>query len=189
MAISRSAHAAASDQIKVALLGCGRRGTGAAAQALSTDGPVKLWAMADAFQDRLETSLENLTRGARVSQGTAAGLAGKIDTVAQGRIWPGGEAKDIGLVDEMGDLDAALAHAAKLGGVGNKKWHAVYMAEKPDRFAEMLRSLFTRPNDTSLSEPATCACCVCLATTVEIATPVSLGATGGVAEATMCSMP
>ncbi len=48
------------DTIKVGLIGCGGRGTGAAVQALSTKQNVKLVAMADAFQDRLETSLNNI---------------------------------------------------------------------------------------------------------------------------------
>ena len=48
--LQRSAHAAGADgTLKLALIGCGGRGTGAAVQALSTEGPVKLWAMADAF--------------------------------------------------------------------------------------------------------------------------------------------
>ena len=51
------------DTIKIALVGCGSRGTGAAAQALQTKGPVKLWAMADLFEDRLESSLANLVKG------------------------------------------------------------------------------------------------------------------------------
>lgn len=45
------------DAIKIALVGCGGRGTGAAAQALATEQNVKLVAMADAFSDRLEKSL------------------------------------------------------------------------------------------------------------------------------------
>jgi len=57
-------HAAGSDLIQVALIGCGGRGTGAAAQALSTKGgPIKLVAMADVFQDRLASSYENLKKG------------------------------------------------------------------------------------------------------------------------------
>jgi len=59
--ISRCAHAAGSDTIKVALVGCGGRGTGAAANALSTKGPVKLWAMADVFEHRLESSHNSLS--------------------------------------------------------------------------------------------------------------------------------
>ena len=42
------------DTIKVALIGCGGRGTGAAMQALLTKQNVKLVAMADAFRDRLD---------------------------------------------------------------------------------------------------------------------------------------
>lgn len=53
-------HAAGGDLLKVGLVGCGGRGSGAAAQALQADPHVKLWAMADAFEDRLESSLKNL---------------------------------------------------------------------------------------------------------------------------------
>ena len=42
LAIARSAHAAGDDEIKIALIGCGGRGTGAANQALRTAGKVKL---------------------------------------------------------------------------------------------------------------------------------------------------
>lgn len=59
-AIERAAHAAGSDLIKIALVGCGGRGTGAAINALSTKANVKLVAMADAFQDRLEISLRSI---------------------------------------------------------------------------------------------------------------------------------
>ena len=59
--IARSAHAAGDETIRVALIGCGGRGTGAATQALSTSGPVKLVAMADAFPDRLQSSLKNIS--------------------------------------------------------------------------------------------------------------------------------
>ena len=47
--------------IKVALVGCGGRGTGAATQALSTKQNVKLVAMADAFRDRLDSSYKEMT--------------------------------------------------------------------------------------------------------------------------------
>ncbi len=53
--LSARAYAAGSEEIKVGLIGCGGRGTGAATQALmSTDTPVKLWAMADLFRDKLD---------------------------------------------------------------------------------------------------------------------------------------
>ncbi len=48
------------DMLKIALIGCGGRGAGAASQALSTSGNVKLVAVADAFKDRLDSALSNL---------------------------------------------------------------------------------------------------------------------------------
>src|SRR5215212_2827680 len=55
-------HAAGSDLIQVAFVGCGGRGGGAAVQALSTNnqGPIKIVAMADAFDDRLQASYKGL---------------------------------------------------------------------------------------------------------------------------------
>jgi len=59
-AIAARAYAAADNTIKVALVGCGGRGGGAVTQALSTQGPTKLWAMADFFADRVQSTLRNL---------------------------------------------------------------------------------------------------------------------------------
>ncbi|HIA18543.1 MAG TPA: Gfo/Idh/MocA family oxidoreductase [Planctomycetes bacterium] len=56
-------HAAENNTINVALIGCGGRGTGAVANALSVpNGPIKLVAMADVFDNRLKSSYENLNR-------------------------------------------------------------------------------------------------------------------------------
>jgi len=60
-AVTTRAYAAEDNTIKVALIGCGGRGTGAANNALSTAGPSKLVAMADVFPFRLEGSLKNLS--------------------------------------------------------------------------------------------------------------------------------
>ena len=51
------------DTIKIAMIGCGGRGTGAVVQALSTKQNVKLVAMADAFRDRLDSSYKALMDG------------------------------------------------------------------------------------------------------------------------------
>src|SRR5438477_13141065 len=50
------------DTLRIALVGCGGRGSGAADQALSTSGGVKLVAMADVFKDQLDNSLKNLEK-------------------------------------------------------------------------------------------------------------------------------
>lgn len=60
LSLGRSAHAAGSDMLKLGLVGCGGRGTGAAANALTADKNTKLVAMADPFEDRLQTSLQGL---------------------------------------------------------------------------------------------------------------------------------
>src|ERR1044072_9931436 len=57
-----------SDTIKVGLIGCGGRGSGAAGQALAADKNVMVTAMGDVFEDRLRKSMEALKKqaGARV---------------------------------------------------------------------------------------------------------------------------
>jgi predicted dehydrogenase len=68
LSIARAAHAFGSDEIKLGLIGCGGRGTGAAGQALNTasheslqpNGRVKLFALADVFADRLQRTLRGL---------------------------------------------------------------------------------------------------------------------------------
>ena len=67
------AYAAGSDEIRVGLVGCGGRGTGAAMNCLQSAQGVRLIAMADAFPDRLETSRKLLTDRA------GAGMAVKDD--------------------------------------------------------------------------------------------------------------
>jgi myo-inositol 2-dehydrogenase / D-chiro-inositol 1-dehydrogenase len=64
-------HAGGSDLLKVGLIGCGGRGTGAATQALNADPNVRLIAMGDAFADHLEESLRTLKKEETI--------AGKVD--------------------------------------------------------------------------------------------------------------
>ena len=61
-AIAARSYAAENNTVKIALVGCGGRGTGAAGQALSTKGPTQLWAMADFFENRVTSSLDELTK-------------------------------------------------------------------------------------------------------------------------------
>lgn len=62
LGIAQTAHAFGSDEIKIGLIGCGGRGTGAASQAMNTEGATKLVAVADAFDDRLQACLRGLGR-------------------------------------------------------------------------------------------------------------------------------
>ena len=60
--VAASAHVLGEDTIKIALVGCGGRGTGAALQALSTKENVQLVAMADVFRDRLDSCFDILAK-------------------------------------------------------------------------------------------------------------------------------
>jgi predicted dehydrogenase len=62
LAAGRAVHAAGSDEIRVALVGCGGRGGGAAVDALTAaKAPLKVYAMADVFRDRIEIVKRSLT--------------------------------------------------------------------------------------------------------------------------------
>ena len=81
-ALGSRIYAAGSDELKVGLIGCGGRGTGAATQALmATKTPVKLWAMADLFRDQLDESYTMLHDGAPARYDRVAfdGLAAQMD--------------------------------------------------------------------------------------------------------------
>ncbi|NLX98486.1 MAG: Gfo/Idh/MocA family oxidoreductase [Rhodopirellula sp.] len=60
--VARFAHGAGSDTVKIALIGCGNRGTGACRESLLAADSVKLIAVADLFADRAKASLANLTK-------------------------------------------------------------------------------------------------------------------------------
>ena len=63
-ALSAAVHGRGSDEIRIALIGCGGRGTGAVAQIMNTKGNVRLVAVADAFAGNAERAVKNLTRHA-----------------------------------------------------------------------------------------------------------------------------
>ena len=58
--LSRSAHAAGSDLLKVGMIGCGDRNGGAAVQALTADPGTRLVAMCDIFRDRINTKRDQI---------------------------------------------------------------------------------------------------------------------------------
>ncbi len=68
-------HAGENNMLKIGLVGCGGRGTGAASQALRADPHVKLWAVGDAFENRLNGCLRTLQNDAPI--------AGKLDVTAE----------------------------------------------------------------------------------------------------------
>ena len=67
----------------------------------------------------------------------------RVQEIAQGRVWSGVEAKKLGLVDEIGGLDAAIHFAAQKAGLGDKYTLAEFPAKKElaEIIAEALEGL------------------------------------------------
>jgi protease-4 len=70
----------------------------------------------------------------------------KVDTIAQGRVWDGGTARQIGLIDRFGTLSDAIAEAARRAKLDPTKVHAEYLEKKPG-FAAFLAEGFESDDD------------------------------------------
>jgi protease-4 len=68
----------------------------------------------------------------------------QVDEIGQGRVWDGGTARQIGLVDQFGNLDDALAYAAAQAKLGEGDWHAKYLGAGGDRYAPLIRRILRR---------------------------------------------
>jgi protease-4 len=77
-----------------------------------------------------------------------------IDRIAQGRVWDGGTARQIGLIDGFGGMSDAIAKAAQLAKLGGER--GVRYLEPPKRFTdELIESLAQRSDeDTTTPEDA-----------------------------------
>ncbi len=65
----------------------------------------------------------------------------RVDAVAQGQVWDGGTARQLGLVDQFGGLSDALAWAAERAGAKEGEWHAVYLGERAGGYDSLIRQL------------------------------------------------
>jgi protease IV len=65
----------------------------------------------------------------------------RADEIGQGRVWDGGTARQLGLVDQFGGLDDALAYAAQRAELAEDRWYPVFLGADTDRFAPLLRRL------------------------------------------------
>lgn len=71
----------------------------------------------------------------------------QIDAIAQGRVWDGGTARQIGLVDRFGGLEDAIAEAARRAKLDPAKARAYRIEKAPDPWTEWLEALAERESD------------------------------------------
>lgn len=110
--------------------------------------------MQDSFKNQVQESIEETyeTFLQRVSHGRGMTMA-QVDSVAQGRVWSGTEALEIGLVDELGNLDDAIAAAAEmaeLSAYGVKKFPKYKSGF--ERFMEDLEGASVRVKENLLKD-------------------------------------
>jgi protease-4 len=91
--------------------------------------------------------------GYRRFVGLVAASRGKtpaqVDAIAQGRIWDGGTARQLGLVDQFGTLDDALSWTAQQAKLGKGEWHAAYLGENQNPYGSLLEKLTGGDDDSS----------------------------------------
>ena len=76
----------------------------------------------------------------------------EIDRIAQGRVWDGGTARQLGLVDGFGGMSDAIAKAAQLAKLGDER--GVRYLEPPRKFEDQLLELLANKENDDSSAPA-----------------------------------
>ncbi|MFD1107507.1 signal peptide peptidase SppA [Sphingobium olei] len=71
----------------------------------------------------------------------------QVDAIAQGRVWDGGTARQIGLVDRFGGLDDAIAEAARRAKIDPAKARPYYIEKQPDPWAQWAQAIVDREED------------------------------------------
>ncbi|HXS35341.1 MAG TPA: signal peptide peptidase SppA [Flavipsychrobacter sp.] len=100
---------------------------------------------------RMQSSVDTIYEifKSRVSVGRRLSLA-DVDSIAQGRVWSGSRALKIGLIDGIGNLDRAIASAAKMANLSN--YEVATYPEPVDALQTLIRKFKGNSADASISE-------------------------------------
>ncbi|GHH14082.1 protease 4 [Sphingomonas glacialis] len=100
------------------------------------------------FQAGIENGYRQfITRVAGARKMTPA----QVNEIAQGRVWDGGTALQLHLVDKFGGLQDAIAEAARRAGLKADGYHAEYLEKKPSAFAKMIQQFADSNKDEDAS--------------------------------------
>jgi protease-4 len=83
--------------------------------------------------------------------------ADRVNEIGQGRVWDGGTALQLHLIDKFGGLQDAVDEAARRAGLKADGYHAEYLEKKPSAFARMIAQLVdsNKDDDTSAGDAFT----------------------------------
>ena len=125
-----------------ALANYGVRGDGVRTTPLSGQ-PDVLTGLTPEVEAMIQANIEN---GYARFVGLVAKSRGKtpaqVEAAAEGRVWDGGTARQLGLVDQFGGLDDAVAYAAQQARLG-EDWHAQFYGSQVDPYASLVEKLTT----------------------------------------------
>ena len=83
------------------------------------------------IEEGYDTFISHVAEGRKMSKE-------QVDEIGQGRVWTGENAKEIGLVDEFGGLDKAIALAAEIAGI--EEYRTVSLPALPDPFESLFKT-------------------------------------------------
>lgn len=100
------------------------------------------------FDALVQGSIEDIYRRfiGLVAQSRGLPVA-RVDQIGQGRVWAGGTARQLGLVDQFGGLDDAIADAARRAKLDPAKVQPVFIEREPSQFRQMVRDLIEPRRD------------------------------------------
>lgn len=110
------------------------------------------------FSPTMDTLLQTSIGGTyqdflRLVSGARKLPVSRVDQIAQGQVWDGGTARQLGLVDEFGGLAEALEWAAAKAGAKKGEWHAVFLGEKDANYDSLIRQLVASDAATARRAP------------------------------------
>ena len=74
----------------------------------------------------------------------------RVDEIAQGQVWDGGTARQLGLIDQFGGLQEAAAWVAEQAEAGDDGFHLVTLGGSPDPYQSLIRQLLSSEAKTPL---------------------------------------
>lgn len=109
--------------------------------------PDLLGGFSPAFDRLAQSGIEDFyTRFVRLVAQSRGMPVARVDEIAQGRVWDGGTARQLGLVDRFGGLQDAIAEAARRARIDPEDAGLVFLESEPDWLSRLLRD-WNRPDE------------------------------------------